>query len=155
MPGMLVPVVPAWVLVGCSGDAESPSTTPLVPASASTAAAPTSVLATPSPVPSTAAPLAPTPDSQNAPAHVVEDADEPADGELLCDALGPDRNCSDFDAWQKAQDFFPAAGGPGEDRHGLDSDGNGSARESLVGGSEETMCWRLPPSPRPSLAGWG
>lgn len=44
-----------------------------------------------------------------------------------------DRNCSDFDTWQDAQDFFVAAGGPDSDPHRLDSNGDGNACESLPG----------------------
>ena len=44
-----------------------------------------------------------------------------------------DRNCSDFDSWQDAQDFFVAAGGPDSDPHRLDSNGDGNACESLPG----------------------
>ena len=53
--------------------------------------------------------------------------------ELVYDPAGPDRNCDDFQAWQQAQDFFIAAGGPGMDPHGLDQDGDGTACESLPG----------------------
>ena len=45
----------------------------------------------------------------------------------------PDRNCSDFDTWREAQDFFEAAGGPNSDPHGLDSNSDGIACESLPG----------------------
>ena len=44
-----------------------------------------------------------------------------------------DRNCSDFDTWQEAQDFFLAEGGPSQDPHRLDGDGNGIACQSLPG----------------------
>ena len=49
------------------------------------------------------------------------------------DSEEPDRNCSDFDTWQEAQDFYEAAGGPDSDPHGLDSNGDGIACESLPG----------------------
>lgn len=42
-----------------------------------------------------------------------------------------DRDCSDFDTQPEAQAFFIAEGGPEEDPHGLDGDGNGIACESL------------------------
>lgn len=42
-----------------------------------------------------------------------------------------DRNCSDFDTQPEAQAFFIAEGGPEEDPHELDSDGDGIACESL------------------------
>ena len=42
-----------------------------------------------------------------------------------------DRNCSDFDDWAAAQAFFEAAGGPEDDPHRLDGNGDGVACESL------------------------
>ena len=42
-----------------------------------------------------------------------------------------DRNCSDFISWQHAQDFFLAEGGPDDDPHRIDGNGNGVACESL------------------------
>lgn len=42
-----------------------------------------------------------------------------------------DRDCSDFDTQPEAQAFFIAEGGPEEDPHQLDADGNGIACESL------------------------
>ena len=50
----------------------------------------------------------------------------------------PDRDCSDFDAWQEAQDFYQSAGGPGSDPHRLDGDGDGVACEKLPGAPEPT-----------------
>ena len=44
-----------------------------------------------------------------------------------------DRNCSDFATWQEAQDFFLSEGGPSQDPHRLDGDGNGVACQSLPG----------------------
>ena len=44
-----------------------------------------------------------------------------------------DRNCSDFDTWQEAQDFFLSEGGPEEDPHRLDRNSDGVACESLPG----------------------
>ena len=44
-----------------------------------------------------------------------------------------DRNCSDFDSWSEAQDFYLAAGGPNEDPHRLDRNSDGVACESLPG----------------------
>ena len=49
------------------------------------------------------------------------------------DSEDDDRNCSDFDTWQQAQDFYESEGGPGSDPHGLDGDGDGTACESLTG----------------------
>ena len=48
-----------------------------------------------------------------------------------------DRDCSDFAAWQDAQDFFLTEGGPGEDLHGLDRDGDGIACQSLPGAPDD------------------
>ena len=53
------------------------------------------------------------------------------DGELRYDPDGPDRDCGDFDTWEEAQAFYIAAGGPGADRHRLDSDDDGIACASL------------------------
>ena len=50
---------------------------------------------------------------------------------LRYDPAGPDRDCGDFATQAEAQAFFIAAGGPGQDPHRLDGDGNGLACESL------------------------
>ena len=42
-----------------------------------------------------------------------------------------DRDCGDFDDWESAQAFFEAAGGPDDDPHRLDGNGDGVACESL------------------------
>jgi hypothetical protein len=52
---------------------------------------------------------------------------------LRFDPFGSDRNCGDFFSWAEAQDFYEAAGGPGVDRHRLDTDKNGFACENLAG----------------------
>ena len=44
-----------------------------------------------------------------------------------------DRNCSDFDVWQDALEFFLSEGGPAKDPHGLDSNRDGYPCESLPG----------------------
>nr|WP_289036864.1 thermonuclease family protein [uncultured Allobacillus sp.] len=44
---------------------------------------------------------------------------------------GKDRNCGDFDRQKNAQAFFEAAGGPEQDPHRLDRDGDGAVCESL------------------------
>lgn len=55
-----------------------------------------------------------------------------ADGDgLRYDPRGVDRNCGDFETQAEAQAFFEAAGGPNEDRHRLDGDGDGVACASL------------------------
>ena len=50
---------------------------------------------------------------------------------LRYDPRGADRNCGDFETQAEAQAFFEAAGGPSEDRHRLDGDGDGVACASL------------------------
>ena len=52
---------------------------------------------------------------------------------LTFDPHGPDRNCGDFSSWWDAQNFYLAAGGPAEDPHRLDRNGDGTACESLSG----------------------
>lgn len=42
-----------------------------------------------------------------------------------------DRDCSDFSTQQEAQEFFESEGGPYDDFHNLDRDGDGEACESL------------------------
>ncbi len=44
-----------------------------------------------------------------------------------------DRNCSDFDNWSEAQEYYLVAGGPDEDPHRLDRNSDGIACESLPG----------------------
>ena len=60
-------------------------------------------------------------------------ADESATPDLPYDPTGPDRDCGDFQRWERAQAFFEAAGGPADDRHRLDQDGDGVACELLPG----------------------
>jgi endonuclease YncB( thermonuclease family) len=55
----------------------------------------------------------------------------PAASGLPYDPDGPDRDCGDFSTHEVAQRFFEAAGGPAQDPHRLDGDGNGVACESL------------------------
>ena len=71
----------------------------------------------PTPVPTATATATPTPAPTATPTATEE----------------PDRNCSDFDTWRKAQDFFLSAGGPESDPHGLDGDNDGIACEGLPG----------------------
>ena len=79
-------------------------------------------LPTPSPSPSpTAAPEA----------QLTEEP--PAHPDLLFDPSGPDRDCGDFPSWWEAQNFYLAAGGPGQDPHSLDHNGDGIACQSLDG----------------------
>ncbi len=42
-----------------------------------------------------------------------------------------DMDCSDFSSQSEAQDFFESEGGPDEDYHNLDRDGDGYVCESL------------------------
>lgn len=42
-----------------------------------------------------------------------------------------DYDCSDFDSQKEAQEFFEDEGGPYDDPHNLDRDGDGVACESL------------------------
>ena len=44
-----------------------------------------------------------------------------------------DANCSDFETWIEANEFFMRAGGPGSDPHDLDGDSDGIPCESLPG----------------------
>ena len=55
----------------------------------------------------------------------------PSASGLPYDPDGPDRDCGDFSTHEVAQRFFEAAGGPSQDPHRLDGDGNGVACESL------------------------
>ena len=68
-------------------------------------------------------------DAQEAPASTT-DSSSPDDDFV-------DRNCSDFATWPEAQDFYEAEGGPGEDPHRLDRDGDGRACESLPGAAND------------------
>lgn len=43
----------------------------------------------------------------------------------------PDKDCADFRTQQEAQSFFISNGGPAEDSHNLDKDGDGQVCESL------------------------
>lgn len=42
-----------------------------------------------------------------------------------------DYDCSDFSAQDEAQEFFESEGGPNDDPHNLDRDGDGVACEAL------------------------
>ncbi len=42
-----------------------------------------------------------------------------------------DRDCGDFNSQREAQEFFEEQGGPNEDFHNLDRDGDGVVCESL------------------------
>ncbi len=49
------------------------------------------------------------------------------------DPFGPDKNCGEFEDWASANAFFIAAGGPGDDPHGLDGNDDGVPCQSLPG----------------------
>lgn len=53
------------------------------------------------------------------------------DADLRYDPHGPDRDCGDFQTHAQAQAFYEAAGGPAQDPHRLDADGDGIACASL------------------------
>ena len=80
---------------------------------------PTSSPPSPTPVAPTATPV-PAPTASGQPNPTSEPTFE-------------DRNCSDFDSWSEAQEFYLAAGGPTEDPHRLDRNSDGVACESLPG----------------------
>ena len=96
-----------------SEESTTPATATPAPEPTATAAPPTATRPAPESTP-TAIPATPAPT-------------------LLYDPNGPDRNCTDFETWQQAQDFYLAAGGPESDRHRLDNDGDGIACESRPG----------------------
>lgn len=104
---------------GMSGE-----TAPRVPTPQATEPAPTpAITAVPSPPIATQAPVptrTPAPTATRQPITPTAPAIE-------------DRNCSDFDTWSEAQEFYLAAGGPGEDPHRLDRNSDGVACESLPG----------------------
>lgn len=95
----------------------------LVPTPAAASPTPMAAVptATPSSTPTTPTEIAPTATPTPAPTM----APTPSEVE--------NRNCSDFDTWQEAQDFFLAEGGPEEDPHRLDRNRDGVACESLPG----------------------
>ncbi len=66
------------------------------------------------------------------PAALEGEAQSPStDVELRYDPHGPDRDCGDFQTHAQAQAFYEAAGGPAQDPHRLDADGDGIACASL------------------------
>lgn len=46
-------------------------------------------------------------------------------------AAAGDKDCSDFNTWRQAQNFYKRHGGPKSDPHRLDADRDGIACESL------------------------
>jgi len=74
----------------------------------------------------------PPPPPTPTPAAIEGEAQSPAsDVELRYDPHGPDRDCGDFQTHAQAQAFYEAAGGPAQDPHRLDADGDGIACASL------------------------
>ena len=73
-------------------------------------------------------PLPPTPPPA---ASEVDTQSTTLDVELRYDPHGPDRDCGDFQTHAQAQAFYEAAGGPAQDPHRLDADGDGIACASL------------------------
>jgi hypothetical protein len=67
--------------------------------------------------------------TEAAPAHPFEIALSPYRGPH--DPNGVPLSCRDFSSWLEAQAFFLAAGGPDQDRHKLDPDGNQRACDEL------------------------
>lgn len=98
----------------------SPTMTP-VPAATATATSTATPAPAMTPVPTVTA--TPSPIAAPSPTPTME----PTATEFV------DRNCSDFDTWQEAQDFFLSEGGPEEDPHRLDRNSDGVACESLPG----------------------
>ena len=127
----------------------TPTPTPTPPSPSRPTHTPTRApAATPTPT-STATPTAtPTHTPEPTPTHTPTAT--PSAVKLRYDPAGPDRNCSDFDAWAEAQAFYEAAGGPENDRHGLDSDRNGVACESLPGAPLQSAAEQAPVSPTAS-----
>ena len=112
------------------GDGIACRSLPGAPGNSSPGAIPTAKpTVTPTPYPSaTRTPATPTPTLS--PTLAAPTAEQSS---LKYDPAGPDRNCSDFSAWAEAQEFFEAAGGPTDDPHRLDRDGDGIACISLPG----------------------
>lgn len=75
----------------------------------------------PAPVTTQAAPLRPSAAASSASSAA----------NLRYEPFGPDRDCGDFATQREAQVFFAAAGGPANDRHRLDRDGDGRVCETL------------------------
>lgn len=57
--------------------------------------------------------------------------DNPTETRSFLKSGGEDKDCSDFRTQREAQSFFKANGGPSNDPHNLDRDGDGRACQSL------------------------
>ncbi len=87
----------------------------------------------PTVIPATSTPTVTSPPPSQTAATPTPSPDEGTPPRPLGEPGRPDRNCSDFDTWSEAQQFFIAAGGPDEDPHRLDRNSDGVACESLPG----------------------
>jgi hypothetical protein len=121
------------IVEGGSGGGTPPPETPVPPAPPEEPEPPEE----PAPPPEEPEPPAPPeqpeppPEEPEPPAPPEEPDPPPEEPEPPSDEPFVDRNCSDFETQPEAQAFFIAEGGPEEDPHGLDGDGNGIACESL------------------------
>ena len=102
-----------------------------------------------------AAPNSPTPTPASPPEGPPISGTTPvleALAQLPYDPSGPDRDCVDFTSWWDAQNFYLAAGGPDQDPHSLDHNGDGSACESLSGAPTQVSEPSLDEQATPALA---
>ena len=102
-----------------------------------------------------AAPKSPTPAPASPPEGPPISGSTPvleALAQLPYDPSGPDRDCVDFTSWWDAQNFYLAAGGPDQDPHSLDHNGDGSACESLSGAPTQVSEPARDESATPALA---
>lgn len=58
-------------------------------------------------------------------------ADNPLETRTYLSTGGADKDCPDFSTQREAQVFFEANGGPSDDPHNLDRDGDGRVCETL------------------------
>ena len=101
--------------------------------------------AVPTPTPSPTPVATPTPTPAPAPTPIPEPT-PPREEPFV------DRDCGDFSGWREAQTFFESEGGPQEDPHGLDGDGDGVACQSLPGAPEGASTSEPTPTATPALA---
>lgn len=116
----------------------TPTPAPTPPASPALTPTPTPMprltpVSTPTPAPAPTPGLAPIPAPTAAPSPTppISPEAEPVFSGLPYTPHGLDKSCGDFASWWEAQNFFYAAGGPEDDPHRLDGNGNGVACESL------------------------
>ena len=101
-------------------------------------------MTTPDPTPTATPTEIPTPTPTATPTEVPTPTPTTTPTPVPTATKEPDRNCSDFDTWQQAQDFFLSAGGPESDPHRLDRDGDGIACEGLPGAPSQATPIRTP-----------